>query len=233
MRERSHSIERNRSEIITFLILFSLFGCTNQNSLEESVKRNKPKFEHKMAVRDVTNFCGIELKNDADDKDLINYFTFKSMDAAGRIENCSMKYAFRLYSNAVKSTEEVFPLPIFEIKGTNYSLLIFNGKGAWASVWAIAKIDRTKRVIESIQFLEEYECTPYADKFKDSSFLKQFVGIEYISHQSTFGAYKNDTLLIEGTNLVDGVSGATTTLSGIIESVNDGLKRYDNYLMKQ
>ena len=81
-----------------------------------------------------------------------------------------------------------------------------------------------------LQFEHMAESEGYGAAITQSSFENQFVGIVLDPDLKDFGLKQNGVVLIEGVNMIDGISGATITSKAGIKMINQGLLKYRNYL---
>lgn len=121
-------------------------------------------------------------------------------------------------------------LPIFEVKGSDVSLLLFTGKGYVGAVWARVLINKSTRKIVKVRLGHKMESEGYGDGIVSSAFGDQFGGKKIIFKGNTYGLNQSGTSIIEGSAIVDGVSGATATSTAAVQMLNEGLKQYETYL---
>ena len=120
--------------------------------------------------------------------------------------------------------------PIFEIKNTTKVILSVFGNGLWGKIWAKVVVDKKSFEVVDIDFDHKSETPGVGGNINEAAFRDQFIGSIVKLENNTYSLYKEDKLIIDGNQRIDGMSGATITSKGAIEMLNNDLMLYKNYL---
>jgi len=177
-------------------------------------------------IKEILKFGDTPFTDTTDVNKLIH---FKEINESGNVRTAKLDSNVKLYK-ALMNSKQVEALPVFEIKNTSYAILIAQGRAYIGSVWAKLLVDRSTREIKKIQFEHKAESEGYGAGITQASFEDQFVGTTINLESNTFGLLQNGQALSEGSQMIDGISGATTTSKTAIDMLNEGLQKYRNYL---
>ncbi|PWL40405.1 hypothetical protein DKG77_06210 [Flagellimonas aquimarina] len=217
---------------LVFLVLVPLlWSCKQKTDVvtpKQEIKKEKEVIKLSPIIREIALFADISLTDSTNVNTLVH---FRSIDKEGMMESISMEEAVSLYRRTLKSGESN-ALPIFEIKNTDYTVLLALEKGYGGTIWGKLLVDRTTLEIKKIEFDHKAESEGYGDGISFSSFENQFVGAKIDFEANTFALNQAGKTVVKGNTAIDGISGATTTSAATIKMVNDGLKKHRNYLKK-
>lgn len=210
------------------MLVFLIWNCKQKpNSTQPKVEKPKQLTED---IRQLSPVI-IELvefmdRTHADTTDINKLIHFKGIDENGVIETIDSDRYVKLYKEQMNS-QQVGVLPIFELRNTNKTVLMVNGKGYAGSIWAKILVDKTTQEIEKIEFGHKAESEGYGAAFTQTSFENQFVGAKINFESNTFTVNQGGRHI---DSMIDVISGATETSEAAVKMVNEGLQKYRGYL---
>lgn len=188
----------------------------------EAIKSLPPEY------KEIAAFMDLEV---ADSTQIETILNFKALMGKDSVIPSDASQNLRYYKNIMKNgTASSFP--IFEMKDTNFTLILFKGKGYVGAIWAKVLIDKATGKTIKVRFGHKMESEGYGSGIVSSSFGDQFSDKQLLFEDNTFGLIQNGKEVIKGASMVDGVSGATITSSAVVEMLNEGLKNYEKYLAR-
>lgn len=220
-----------KTKITLLLLLLLGWGC-KQNAETQKPNKIDPKQETQTnstvspVLEELMEFADLML---TDSTEVNEFILFKEFDSSGSVKDINRAKAIALYKKMTKR-QQVTSLPIFELKNTNMAILPIQGVGFGGAIWAKVLVDRTTLEIKKIAFEHEAESEGYGADITKTSFENQFVGTEINFDQNTFALKRNMEKRMDDSTIIDGVSGATITNKGVMEMMNEGMKKYRNYL---
>jgi Na+-transporting NADH:ubiquinone oxidoreductase subunit C len=218
---------------LALLILATLFwGCKQKVTAEPQPKATErateapAKAPMSSIIKELGQFADIDLPDMTVVDEMIH---FKKINGNGDIETIDSDSYLALYQNTVKNGN-VSELPIFEIRNSDNAILMMGGKGFGGPIWAKVLVDRKARTLTNIEFDHRSESDGYGAGISEAGFAKQFVDAKINVKANTFGLDQTGKKIISGTQMVDGLSGATATSGAAVNMVNNGLIKYAGYL---
>ncbi|WP_190811000.1 FMN-binding protein [Flagellimonas sp. S3867] len=217
-----------RTRFILVVFVSMLFACKGKT--EKVVKQptiievEKPKKLPSEMVK-ISEFAGITL---SDTVDINSQIRFKTIDQNGMVDTIEMEKAIKIYKTRFKSGKgDVYP--IFEINNFEDAVITTVSKGYGGNIRGTFLINKNSLQIRKAEFEHIAESEGYGAAIAGTLFENQFVGATINFEKNTFGLKQNGKNIVKGENIIDGVSGATTTSKLTIDMVNDELKRYRAY----
>jgi Na+-transporting NADH:ubiquinone oxidoreductase subunit C len=207
--------------LISIILLIFTTGC-NQTTTE------KPPTEKQlmsMYIKDIGYFIDSTYTGSTDLSLIID---FKYMDINKKIKECSFEKSIEVYSKLIYS-DSCTEFPIFEVKNSNISVLIVGTKNIWANIWAMYLIDRDSKTIRKVEIYYETEVAGLGVQISNAEFEKQFINLPIQISGHSFGLKQDEEIIIQGENIIDGISGATLSSKAIIEISNE-LESFNEYL---
>ncbi|MGB5371420.1 MAG: FMN-binding protein [Flavobacteriaceae bacterium] len=214
-----------------FFILVSLFwSCKQKVAAEpqpkETVTQAPTQAPMSSIIKELGQFAGIDIP-DANVADEMIYF--KKINTNGEPENIDMDNYVALYQLLIRNGQGV-ELPILEIRGSDHAILIMGGKGFGGPIWAHVLVDRATREIKKTEFDHRLESDGYGAGITKPGFGNQFSDTKIALKSNTYGLDQTGQKIMEGSRMVDGLSGATVTSGAAVRMVNEGLHKYAGYL---
>ncbi len=216
-----------------FFILVSLFwGCKQKATAEpqpkatETVTESPAKAPMSSIIKELGQFAGIDIPDANAADEMIH---FKQINGNGELETIDSETYLELYQITVKNGN-VAALPIFEIRGNDHAILMMGGKGFGGPIWAKVLVDRKTQTVINMAFDHRSESDGYGAGISEIGFAKQFLDAKINIKANTFGLDQTGKKIISGTQMVDGLSGATVTSGAAVNMVNKGLLKYAGYL---
>ena len=176
-------------------------------------------------MRDIGHFIDSTF---TDSTDLSSIVDFKYMDINKKIKECSIEKSIELYSKIIHS-DSCTEFPIFEVKNSNTSVLIVGDKSQWATIWAMYLIDRNSKTIKKVEFYYKAEVPGLGVGISNTEFEEQFINLPIPINGHSFGLKQDEKIIIQGGNLIDGISGATLSSKTVIE-ISNKLELFKEYL---
>ncbi len=216
-----------------FFILISLiWGCKQKATAEpqpkatETVTEAPAKAPMSSIIKELGQFAGIDIPDANAAEEMIH---FKKINGDGDIETIDMDTYLKLYQLVLKNSSSAEPT-IFEIRGNDNAILMMGAKGFGGPIWAKVLVDRSTQEIKKIEFDHRSESDGYGAGISEMGFAKQFFDAKINVKTNTFGLDQTGKKIISGTQMVDGLSGATATSGAAVGMVNKGLQKYAGYL---
>ncbi len=216
---------------ITLLILALLIVACKQNKMvdkstvENTQQETAKKPQVSPLVKELATFAKMQISETTDYEQL---FEVKKIDAQGNSAPLDLKTGISLYKQILSGQPE--EIPLFEISNTEDVVLFASGKGYMGPIWAKILVNKTSLEIKKVAFDHKGESEGYGDAITYASFENKFTGANISFTSNTFGLKQDDRKIIKGNHEVDGISGATITSDAVVKMMNDGLKKYQNYL---
>ncbi len=197
-------------------------GCNQTTTKEES-----PTEEQLMSMymRDIGHFIDTTY---TDSTDLGSIVDFKYLDINKKINDCSLEKSTELYSKIIHS-DSCTEFPIFEVKNSNISVLVIGHKSQWATIWAMYLVDRNMKTIKKVDIYYKAEVPGLGVGISSTEFEDQFINLPIQISGHSFGLKQDEKIIIQGGNIIDGISGATLSSTTIIE-VSNKLELFNEYL---
>ena len=211
--------------LISLLLIFALWSCRQTAKVETQEPQTTTKkitFKVPSEIKELAEFCDLQVSDSTDVNDNFNFFLVNSN---GAVEPASMVAAVDSYKALIRSGA-VTNFPIFEIQNTPNAILTVAGKGYGGMIWGTFLVNKNTFEVSRVAFEHKAESEGYGTGITLSTFENQFVGPKISFEENTFG-------LDNGKNTIDGVSGATVTYKAVVDMVNEGLKNYEPYLNGQ
>lgn len=221
------------SIIILFIISF-LAGCKEKqkaNKVDKQVPIQKAASVPSLSpiLKDLAKFANATI---SDTTDVNQVFIFKQIDENQTVTAIAASQAIALYRKMMK-LEQAMSLPIFEIKGADTAILLVQGVGFGGAIWGTILMDRKTLEIKKIEFDHKAESEGYGAAMTQSVFENKFVGTIIDLEKDTYTLQQQMEERTDNGVSIDGISGATMTNTGVVEMINEGLKKYIGYLDKR
>ena len=178
-----------------------------------------------MYMRDIGHFIDTTF---TDSTDLNLIVDFKYMDTIKEIKECSMEKSIELYSKIIYS-DSCTEFPIFEVKNSNNSVLIVGDKSLCSTIWALFLIDRNSTTIIKVEIYYKAVISGLGAKISNAEFEEQFINLPIPISGHSFGLKQDEEIIIQGENIIDGISGATLSSKTVIE-ISNKLELFKEYL---
>ena len=107
--------------------------------------------------------------------------------------------------------------------------MITGDKSEWATIWAMFLVDRNSKTIRKVEFYYKAEVPGLGAQISNTEFEKQFVNLPIRLVGHSFGLKQNEKIIIQGENIIDGVSGATLSSKTVVE-ISNKLELFEEYL---
>ncbi len=166
-----------------------------------------------------------------DSIDVLPSMTFKAIDSSGYITSIDIQEAGALFENISKGRPPS-KVPIAEVELSEELAVMFMGKGYIGPIWAVALIDRQTSSIKGITFSHRMESEGYGAQIATTNFASKFMNTVLVSDEQAFGLKQGGSILIEGEQVIDGISGATNTSEGVIKMLNERAAQLKPYFEK-
>jgi len=208
--------------LMSIIIIIFTTACKQTTPTEDS---STEKQSMSMYMRDIGYFIDTTY---TDSTDLNSIVDFKYLDINKKINNCSMEKSTELYSNIIHS-DSCTEFPIFEVKNSNISVLVIGQKSQWATIWAMYLVDRDLKTIKKVDIYYKAEVPGLGVGISSTEFENQFINLPIQISGHSFGLKQDEKIIIQGGNIIDGISGATLSSTTIIE-VSNKLELFNEYL---
>jgi Na+-transporting NADH:ubiquinone oxidoreductase subunit C len=176
-------------------------------------------------MRDIGHFIDSTF---TDSTDLSSIVDFKYMDINKKIKECRLEKSIELYSKIIHS-DSCAEFPIFEVKNSNISVLIVGDKSQWATIWVMYLIDRNSKTIKKVEIYYKAEVPGLGVQISNTEFEEQFINLPIQINGHSFGLKQDEKIIIQGGNLIDGISGATLSSKTVIK-ISNKLELFKEYL---
>lgn len=198
---------------------------TNCNQTTTTEKSPTEKQLTSMYMRDIGHFID---STSTDSTDLSSIVDFKYLNINKKIKECSMEKSIELYSKIIHS-DSCTEFPIFEVKNSNISVLIVGDKSQWATIWAMYLVDRNSKTIKKVEIYYKAEVPGLGVGISNTEFEEQFINLPIQINGHSFGLKQDEKIIIQGGNLIDGISGATLSSTTVVE-ISNKLELFKEYL---
>ncbi len=209
-------------------VLMGIIVMIFTTSCNQTPTTEKPPTEKQLTsvyMRDIGPFI---VSTFTDSTDLSSIVDFKYMDINKKIKECRLEKSIELYSKIIHS-DSCTEFPIFEVKNSNISVLILGDKNQWATIWIMYLIDRNSKIIKKVEIYYKAEIPGLGVKITNTEFEEQFINLPIQINDHSFGLKQDEKIIIQGGNLIDGISGATLSSTTVIE-ISNKLELFKEYL---
>ncbi len=209
-------------------VLIGIIVMIFTTSCNQTPTTEKPPTEKQltsMYMRDIGPFI---VSTFTDSTDLSSIVDFKYMDINKKIKECRLEKSIELYSKIIHS-DSCTEFPIFEVKNSNISVLILGNKNQWATIWIMYLIDRNSKIIKKVEIYYKAEIPGLGVKITHTEFEEQFINLPIQINDHSFGLKQDEKIIIQGGNLINGISGATLSSKTVIE-ISNKLELFKEYL---
>ena len=209
------------------ILVLVYWSCKEQKPVQqtqttaESVVEPIPKI-----IQDMALFADLDF---TDPSEIPELMVFKSIDSEGVVQEISMKEVSKICKQAM-TRKQMDSYPIIECVQNSKSILMVQGKGFVGPIWGKLMLDTESMELEKVAFDHSSESEGYGASMTWSSFENQFTGTDISQEPFSYGLSQNNSTVISGTHMVDGISGATESSIPVIEMMNEGLNAYKTYL---
>ena len=213
-------------------LLFLILGSSCKEKQQATETSSTPEPEVALAkslspvYKEIANFMGLEVSDSTQIETILSFKVLMGMDSVVTSDATQNMTFYKAITKNGKATG----LPIFEAKDTDLSLLLITGKGYVGPLWARVLVNTNTGKIVKVRFGHKMESEGYGNGIVSSAFGDQFGDIPISFEDNTFGLVQSGNTVIQGNAMVDGVTGATATSTGVVEMLNDGFKKYRTYL---
>ncbi len=208
--------------LINIIIVIFAISCIQTPTTEKPPTEKQLTFVY---MRDIGHFIDSTY---TDSTDLSSIVDFKYLDINIKIKECGLEKSTELYSKIIHS-DSCTEFPIFEVKNSNISVLIVGDKSQWATIWAMYLIDRNSKTIKKVEIYYKAEVPGLGAKISNTEFEKQFNNLPIQINGNSFGLKQNEKIIIQGGNIIDGISGATLSSKTVIE-ISNKLELFKEYM---
>ncbi len=118
------------------------------------------------------------------------------------------------------------PVFIFDIEGSQVTVIPCYGAGLWGPIWGYLAIEADGKTIAGAVFDHKSETPGLGAKIAEEPFYSKFKGKVIGAGDEKFAVKKGES----GPSCVDAISGASITSAALGVSVNNWLKIYEPYL---
>ncbi len=215
-------VDYRKHIVVSIILMIFITSCSQSKSTK------KPLTEEQLmskCMRDIGHFVDSDF---TDSTMLSSIVDFKYLDINKEIKECDLEKSKELYSKVIHCYSCI-EFPIFEVKNSNNTVLIVGDKNEWAAIWAMFLIDRDSMTIKKVEIYYRAEVTGLGVGITNTEFENQFINIPIQIKGNSFGLRQNKKIIIQGENIIDGVSGATLSSKTIIKIANK-LERFKEYL---
>ncbi len=208
--------------LVSIIIMIFTTSCSQPKTTEKPLTEKQLT---SMYMRDIGHFIDSTY---TDSTDLSSIVDFKYLNINKKIKECDLEKSTKLYSKMLHC-DSCTEFPIFEVKNSNNSVLIIGDKSEWASIWAMCLIDRNSMIIKKVEIYYKAEVPGLGIEITSTKFENQFINLPIQLNGHSFGLKQNEEIIIQGENIIDGISGATLSSKTVIEILNK-LELFKEYL---
>ena len=209
---KSLNTDSTMKTTFALFLLLIITGCNLQSS--EFVLT--PNYERACKRRCIADFNELMESDSLQILDFKRLLTAKTMDQSGQLTEIDLEEGMQILCKMKDQTSLVFPLPIFEINGTDHAVLFSNGKGLWGPIWMLILVDRKTAVIQNVVCDHKGEAPVGEVSFKDSIYSNRYRDFEFKASE-----FKSKN--------IDGVTGATTTHDAYVKTIKNAVEKYEKY----
>lgn len=205
--------------LLALLMVAPLWNCREKKVQKEPPAQviEKPK-PAPMLPKELWTFAGLENGNP-------DQFEYKILAADSTVRDSDLETNLGLYKTITRGriTED---LPIFQLNDPDQTVLLAGGKGFVAGIWAFILIDSDPANVLRVQLEHRAETEGYGAAISGDRFESQFGQQQVSTAPSPFGLMMRDKMVLEGQQMIDGVSGATVSSMAAVILVNNTLELY-------
>lgn len=207
------------------LVLLGIWNCKQEDKKSTSgpisIEIEKPR-KQSQEMESIAQYLGISL---SDSVDIESQFHCWIIDENENVANVDVSNAINLFKK-ISKTGKSDVYPIFGTKTGKKVLVIMSNQGFGGNIRGVFLIDKSSLEIKKVEFDHVAESEGYGAAITLSTFESQFEGTKVNFSTNTYGLKQNGKIIIPGSKLVDGISGATITSRLTVEMINDNLKKY-------
>ena len=216
-------INRTKTFYLPLLIVLGLLISVSCKEKTEPVKTKSAPQEditQKLSPEysEIVSFMGLSV---SDNTDIDKLLVFKALYPKDSLADSDAAQNLKFYKGIVKNGK-ASALPIFEARETDLSLTLFTERGYVGSIWAEVLFQRDPHKILKVRFGHQMESEGYGAAITEAAFQDQFIGQKIIFDGNSFSLNQDNNIIIEGESAIDGISGATSTSTTVIEMMNNG-----------
>ena len=175
--------------------------------------------------KEIAEFMGLSV---SDTTDIQKMFVFKALYTEDSLVNSDATQNLKYYKGIVKNGKAT-ALPLFESKEEDLTLTLFTERGYVGSIWAEVLFQKNPRKVLKVRFGHQMESEGYGSAITEAAFQDQFIDRGFIFDGNSFSLNQDNNILIEGESEIDGVSGATSTSTTVLEMMNGGFINLKTY----
>lgn len=191
----------------------------------------------KESLEDIAKTKGLGLSYELIEEYFEKYITHQiAVDYQGNEVEGVKVFEVNLKKEMSKPVEkQIFPLYIAEVEGKKYYIIPLQGKGLWDDIWGYVALGEDMNTIKGIKFGHKAETPGLGANITEKWFENRFIGEKLFDEQGNYVGivavknYKNDQ---PGDGKIDVISGATLTVVGVEEMINERVKHYEPYFKK-
>ncbi|MEC7771518.1 MAG: FMN-binding protein [Bacteroidota bacterium] len=207
------------------LVLLGMWNCKQQDKKSTpdpiSIEIEKPR-KQSQEMESIAQYLGI---SPSDSVNIENRIHCWAIDENKNVANVDFSNAINLFKK-ISKTGKSDVYPIFGTKTGKEVLIIMSNQGFGGNIRGVFLIDKSNLEIKKVEFDHVAESEGYGAAITLSTFESQFEGTMVNFSTNTYGLKQNGKIIIPGSKLVDGISGATITSRLTVEMINDNLKKY-------
>lgn len=130
-----------------------------------------------------------------------------------------------------KADQELFPLFVAEIEGSDKYIIPMRGKGLWGPIWGFIALNDDCNTVYGANFDHKTETPGLGAEIRETAFGDMFKGLKINDASGVFISLKvKKGGASEGsTNEVDAITGGTITSDGVTEMLDRTLQSYLGY----
>lgn len=213
---------------MSLLILLLGYSCKEKPQAVKEVPAPEVKAVKSLSpvYKEIAAFMDLEV---SDSTQIDTILAFKALMGKDSVVSSDASQNLRYYKD-IMNKGKASALPIFEVKDSDLTLILFTGKGYVGALWAKVLVDKATGKTIKVRFGHKMESEGYGSGIVSSSFGDQFSDKQLLFEDNTFGLIQNGKAVIKGITMVDGISGATITSSAAVKMLNEGLKNFESYL---
>jgi Na+-transporting NADH:ubiquinone oxidoreductase subunit C len=215
-----------RIGLVLVVLLLINWNCKEKVVSNQSLKEVKVTKQISPEIKELLNFAKITFTDTIKPSSIL---VFKHIDENGKISMSDAETTSKLYKDLKKGRSTSSNL-IFEIIKSDTMILVAQNRGFSGPIWVKILIDKKRKEILDLQFGHMAESEGYGAGITQNSFENQFVGVNLDPDSKVLGLRQNSATLIEGTYMIDGISGATITSKAAVEMINQGLQKYGRHM---
>lgn len=208
--------------LVSIIIMIFTISCFQTPTTEKPLTEKQLT---SMYMKDIGHFIDSTY---TDSTDLSSIVDFKYININKKIKECRLEKSIKLYSKIIHS-DSCTEFPIFEVKNSNISVLIVGDKSQWATIWIMYLIDRNSKTIKKVEIYYKAEVPGLGVQISNTEFEEQFINLPIQINGHSFGLKQDEKIIIQGGNLIDGISGATLSSTTVIE-ISNKLELFNEYL---